>query len=207
MVKPEYAPVVSGVPQGTVLDPLLFLCHINDLPDCVSSQVRLFADDCLLYRPIKNHNDYIAFQQDLSNLVSWANTWGMSFNSKKCYLLSSKSKSSYFYSISNNILQQVKSTPYLGVIISEDFKWTTHINKITSKANSMLGLLKRNLKRCPLDCKKLGYTSMVRSNLEYAAAIWDPYQQGDIGRLEHVQREAARFICSDYCISPERKVS
>ena len=194
----EYASVESGVPQGTVLGPLLFLCYINDLPDCVSSQVRLFADDCLLYRPIKNQSDHIALQKDLQNLTSWANTWGMSFNAKKCYLLRSRSKSSFFYTIKDSILQQVKNSPYLGVTISDDFKWSMHVNKITAKAGAMLGLLKRNLKHCPMECKKLGYISLVRSNLEYAASIWDPYQQGDIDRLEKVQRRAARFISGNY---------
>ena len=194
----EWTPVLSGVPQGTVLGPLLFLCHINDLPDCVSSQVRLFADDCLLYRPIRKQSDHIALQQDLENLVSWADAWGMSFNSEKCYLLSSRNKSTHFYSIKDKILKQVHNNPYLGVIISDDFKWSTHISKKAAKASSMLGLLKRNLKRCPVECKKLGYTSLVRSSLEYASIIWDPYQQGDINRLERIQRRAARFISGDY---------
>jgi hypothetical protein len=61
-------PVVSGVPQGTVLGPLFFLCHINDLPDCVKSQTRLFADDCLLYREIKTQQDHITLQQDCFNI-------------------------------------------------------------------------------------------------------------------------------------------
>ena len=79
--------VDSGVPQGTVLGPLLFLCHINDLPSCVTSQVRLFADDCLLYRSIKSINDQIQLQQDLQSLEKWATTWGMKFNATKCYLM------------------------------------------------------------------------------------------------------------------------
>ena len=62
------AQVISGVPQGTVLGPLLVLCHINDLPEKVFSQVRLFADDCLLYRPIRTPEDRIALQNDLKNL-------------------------------------------------------------------------------------------------------------------------------------------
>ena len=64
--------VDSGVPQGTVLGPLLFLCHINDLPDCVKSQTRLFTDDCLLYREIKTQQDHITLQQDLQHLENWA---------------------------------------------------------------------------------------------------------------------------------------
>ena len=74
--------VDSGVPQGTVLGPILFLCHINDLPDTVKSKVRLFADDCLLYREINNNDDHLLLQQDLKNLEKWATDWGMRFNAK-----------------------------------------------------------------------------------------------------------------------------
>ena len=70
----------SGVPQGSVLGPILFLCHINDLPSSVSSQVRLFVDDCLLYREINTFKDHLTLQQDLKQLEVWADTWGMRFN-------------------------------------------------------------------------------------------------------------------------------
>lgn len=78
--------VDSGVPQGTVLGPLLFLCHINDLPLAVKSQVRLFADDCLLYRKIRSQNDYNILQSDLLELEKWAEKWGMRFNAKNVIL-------------------------------------------------------------------------------------------------------------------------
>ena len=194
----NYTHVVSGVPQGTVLGPLLFLCHINDLPDNISSQVRLFADDCLLYRPIKSRRDHYLLQQDIHNLESWSTKWGMRFNSKKCYVLSNKCKSPHMYTINDNILQQVQNSRYLGVTISDDFKWGIHIQSMTAKASSVLGLLKRNLKHCPSSCKQLGYTAMVRSQLEYASIIWSPYQRDDINRIEKVQRRAARFISGDY---------
>ena len=118
-----------GVPQGTVLGPLLFLCHINDLPERVTSQIRLFADDCLLYRPINSPQDHQTLQQDLNNLQIWADDWGMKFNAKKCYLLSTRSKSRHFYTINDQILKQVQDNPYLGITFSEDLKWKTHINK------------------------------------------------------------------------------
>ena len=139
-------PVESGVPQGTVLGPLLFLCHVNDLPNCVKSQVRLFADDCLLYRPIRSIRDQEIMQQDLRNLEQWASTWGMNFNASKCYILSIKKRSSYFYQLSNTILKEVTSNPYLGVHLSADLKWRTHINHVCKRANSTLGLLNQWLK-------------------------------------------------------------
>jgi hypothetical protein len=80
--------VESGVPQGTVLGPFLFLCHINDLPLCVRSQVRLFADDCLLYRSVKTQQDQQQLQTDLHSLERWATKWGMRFNATKCYIMS-----------------------------------------------------------------------------------------------------------------------
>ena len=86
----NYADVESGVPQGTVLGPLLFLLHINDLPSCVNSKVRLFADDCLLYREIKNNQDQIDMRRDLDALMDWGSTWGMKFNAKSVTLCGSR---------------------------------------------------------------------------------------------------------------------
>ena len=103
--------VDSGVPQGTVLGPLLVLCHINDLPLSLSSQVRLFADDCLLYRKITSQKDHTILQNDLLELEKWATEWGMRFNAKKCYIMSINNKSSHFYSLCDHILQQVNENP------------------------------------------------------------------------------------------------
>lgn len=194
----KYVHVESGVPQGTVLGPLLFLCHINDLPNSVKSQVRLFADDCLLYRQIKTANDHQILQEDLAKLESWADTWGMKFNAKKCYIMSIKQKSSFFYQLDKHILEKVNTNPYLGLTISDDLKWSSHINKIANKASCTLGFLRRNLRQCPQECKKLAYLAMVRSVLEYGSVIWDPYTNKDIDRLESIQKRAARFIKHDY---------
>ena len=126
----------SGVPQGTVLGPTLFLCQINDLPQAVQSQVHLFADDCLIYQPIKSHTDHITLQSDLLELEKWADKWGMRFNAKKCYILSINNRSSHFYSLGNHILKQVDENPYLGLTITENLKWSSHITKITKEANT-----------------------------------------------------------------------
>ena len=190
--------VISGVPQGTVLGPILFLVHINDLPDCVTSSVRLFADDCLLYRTIETIEDHLALQTDLTALGKWADDWGMKFNATKCYILPIKKKSNHYYQLNNTILQEVKSNPYLGLNISSDLKWTNHINSVCKKASSTLGFVRRNLANCPKQSRFTAYTSLVRSVLEYGSTIWDPHTQKDIDRLERIQRQAARFITRDY---------
>ena len=191
--------VESGVPQGTVLGPILFLCHINDLPMCVNSQVRLFADDCLLYRTINTFQDHLILQNDLSKLEGWACEWGMKFNAKKCYILRIRNKMNYlFYKLDNCILKQVSDNPYLGLQISQDLKWHTHISNISKKASCTLGFLQRNLKHCSKECRKTAYISLVRSTLEYGAIIWDSYYKSDIERLERLQHRAARFITQDY---------
>ena len=168
----EEATVHSGVPQGTVLGPLLFLCHINDLPDRVrSSIVRLFADDCLLYRTIRNAQDHLLLQEDLRQLETWAADWGMLFNASKCYILSINSKSSYYYQLNNTTLKHVDNNPYLGLLISKDLKWATHIEKICKKASSTLGFIQRNLRHCPTHCRKSAYIALVRSTLEYGSVV------------------------------------
>ena len=198
----ESARVKSGVPQGTVLGPLLFLTYINDLPSTVSSQVRLFADDCLLYRPIKCRADQEKLQRDLSALQDWADRWGMCFNPSKCSVRRvsrPKSKNLEFqYTLKGETLENVPSTPYLGVCLSETLEWEAHINKITSKANSTLGFLRRNLKACPPKLRETAYFSLVRSSLEYSSAVWDPFRQKEIDKLEKIQRAAARFVTQNY---------
>ena len=193
--------VDSGVPQGTVLGPLLFLCHINDLPERVKSQVRLFADDCLLYREIHSPTDHHILQNDLKELERWATDWGMSFNAKKCYILPINRKDrskNYFYQLNNTILQHVDQNPYLGLQFSGDLTWTPHITKIAKKASHNLGFIRRNLHHCPKICRKSAYLAIVRSTLEYGSIVWDPYMDKDIKILEQIQRKAARFITGDY---------
>ena len=111
-----------------VLGPILFLCCINDLPSSVSSDVRLFADDCLLYRPIRTKADQKKLKEDLTKLEHWADIWGMKFNSSKCSVLQvkrprAKETISSDYQLKGVTLEKVSSTPYLGVSISENLEW------------------------------------------------------------------------------------
>lgn len=192
------AHVQSGVPQGTVLGPLLFLTYINDLPSQVSSTVRLFADDCLIYRTIKSTQDRDALQADLDSLSIWAEKWDMDFNAKKCNVMSIRCKKSHSYTINNETLETVNDISYLGLTICNSLSWSKHIAKITSKASSMLGFLSRNLRVAPQSCKQNAYSALVRSRLEYSSTVWKPTTVKDTKMLEKVQNRAARFIMHDY---------
>ena len=86
-VKSDWAPVLSGVPQGTVLGPLLFSLYINDISSDIESEIRLFADDCVCYREIKDEKDTVKLQRDIDRLGSWARKWGMRFQPVKCNMM------------------------------------------------------------------------------------------------------------------------
>jgi hypothetical protein len=197
----QYADVLSGVPQGTVLGPLLFLAFINDLPNNLNSKVRLFADDCILYRPIVSHNDSLILQSDLDKLHAWETRWQMEFHPGKCkamHITKSTKPIKHTYILNGTSLESVDTATYLGVDLASDLGWGPHINKIASKSNRTLGFLKRNLRVGPQKVKTVAYQAMVRPSLEYCSTVWDPHHQKRIHQIEMVQRRAARYVTRRY---------
>lgn len=193
----EEVTVESGVPQGTVLGPLLFLLYVNDIGEGITSNIRLFADDCILYRCINDSNDVEALQSDLHRLVDWSATWQMHFNINKCSVMHITKKRTIHrsqYTINGDSLGTVHHHPYLGVEFSDDLRWNTHISHLSAKSNRILGFIKRNLYKCSEKTKQSAYFALVRPNLEYASAAWDPYTKKNINELEKIQRRAARFV-------------
>ena len=181
-IKSDWAPVVSGVPQGTVLDPLLFSLYINDISADIESEIRLFADDCVCYREIKNEEDTLKLQRDIDRLGSWARKWGMRFQPVKCNMMQLTNKRSSKiqanYTLEGTVLENVESIKYLGVTITNDLKWNTHISNVCTKANKTLGFLRRNLYSCSPDVKEAAYKGLVRPVLEYGSSVWDPHTLG-----------------------------
>lgn len=192
--------VCSGVPQGTVLGPLLFLIYINDLPSLIKSNIYLFADDCVVVREITNINDSSILQSDLNTIATWCNTWLMKLNINKCKIMrvtrATNTQTSYY--LNNSPLQLVNSYKYLGVHITSNLTWSLHIQNITNNANRMLGYLRRNFSKAPSSLKLLLYKTLIRSKLEYATSVWDPYHEKLINLLELVQNNSVRFILSKY---------
>ena len=199
-------PVTSGVPQGTVLGPLLFLLFVNDLPRGISSSIRLFADDCLLYRTINDIGDGLSLQRDLDALSKWEKDWQMAFNIEKCHTMCISTgkvvNPGYQYTLNNYPLERVHHHSYLGVLISEDLKWASHIAQTTSGAYQTLGVIRRNFRTASAECKSKLYCSLVRPKLEYANSVWYPYLQKDKHRLDMVQRSAARICFNNYLREP-----
>lgn len=198
----ESVPVTSGVPQGTVLGPSLFLVFINDMPEYTThSTVRLFADDTIVYLTISSIDDCLKLQEDLSNLERWESDWLMEFHPGKCNILRITKKRSivkYDYKLHGRTLESVSDAKYLGLTISDDTSWNKHIDKTTAKGNQRLGFLKRNLKINSKDIKAQAYKSLVRPTLEYSSSVWDPHTSRSSDALEMVQRRSARWVMNDY---------
>ena len=199
----EKLDVLSGVPQGTVLGPLLFLVYINDLPTvCKTSQANLFADDTLLYQHIRNDEDSAKLQEDLTALENWESRWQMSFHPEKCMVLKMTTNKQYRretnYFLHGQRLQVTGSTKYLGVTLSDDLQWEKHTQATAAKASRTLGFLRRNFRDCSKQVRATTYKSMVRPTMEYASTSWDPYKTEDVNCLDKVQRRAARYARNNY---------
>ncbi|MCG8034729.1 MAG: reverse transcriptase family protein [Candidatus Thiodiazotropha taylori] len=195
------APVLSGVPQGSVLGPSLFLAYINDLPDSLKSRARLFADDTIVYLTIKSPSDPEILQNDLHKLEKWEKDWSMEFNPEKCEVIRVSKKKNpilFPYKLHNVELKMTENAKYLGITFSQDLSWKTHIENISSKANNTLKFIKRNVKTQNQKVKETAYNTYVRPQLEYCSSVWHPWQKTLSYKIERVQRAAARYVVNDY---------
>lgn len=197
----DVVPVTSGVPQGSVLGPLLFLIFINDITNNIGCKIKLFADDCVIYKEINSHNDHLDLSDSLNTLAEWCSQWQMSINVNKSVAMTitrKKQPSHFTYIVNGTPLSMVEQQKYLGITLTSNLNWETHITNITTTALRKLFYLKRRLKIAPTNIKLLAYKTFVRPILEYANTIWFPYTATNIAKLEAVQRKAARFIHSKY---------
>ena len=193
-------PVLSGIPQGSILGPLLFLIYVNDIPDIIKfCLLFLFADDTKCIKTISSPLDSLKLQEDLNNLNFWSTHWNLLFGLSKIFLLSFKRKSPTSYNIGTSQISCVDTYKDLGIMLSSDLSWDAHYNHIISKSYQVLGLLRRSFSlQNYVQAKSRLYTSLVRSQFFYCSVIWKPHLIKHIQQLERVQRRATKYILNDY---------
>lgn len=199
----DWSNVTSGVPQGSILGPLLFLLFINDMPNVVlSSSIALFADDSKVFKSVNCIRDCELLQSDLCELLTWSKKWGMVFNPSKCKVLSfTRSRNPFYfnYHLDGIILDRVGDFKDLGVVFNQNLSFSAHVESIVSKSNRVCGMIKRSIGyRAPQNVKLKLFKSLARPVLEYSSQVWSPVFKNDIHAIESVQRSMTKYICNDF---------
>ena len=205
--------VQSGVPQGSILGPILFLLFINDMASEIEANcdLALYADDAKLYCEVNSDQDCLVLQQQLDKLNAWSKTWLLKFNAAKCNVMSITRKISptkFVYKLGEVALGRVTNFKDLGVTIQDNLLWDIHIRTQVTKANRMLYYIKRTLGlRARMEAKRLLYLSLVRPHLEYSTVSWAPITDINLKLIESIQRRATIFICNDRDLSYNERLT
>ncbi len=204
----DWKPVRAGVPQGSILGPLLFILYINDIT--ISEGTRLFADDAT--HAVSSHHlelETPSIQRDINNISSWTDTWAISHNETKTehMLISRRNQPSVVNChLKNTPITAVNSHKHLGLTFSNNATWTKHINIIVSDANRKLGILQNLKYKVDGQSLLILYKSFVRSTLEYGDVVWDGLPQVLSDKLERVQINAMRLISGLTISAPIRNL-
>lgn len=201
--------VKSGVPQGSILGPLLFVLFINDMFLCVSegTNIALYADDTKIWRNIHSLNDQNILQNDINNLYNWSVENRMTFHPGKCKVLPVTLQRNildnlpfniFWYELNGTIIDYVTSHTDLGVNVNTRSTWGPHCDTLVAKATTKLAILKRT---CHFTTnqrqKRAFYLAIVRSLLEHCSVIWAPQYANHINKFAAVQKRAVKWILGD----------
>ena len=197
----SWAPVSSGVPQGSVVGPMLFSLFVNDCPDLIQSIMSLFADDTKLYAALSlNLTNTSSIQADLNTLQDWARQMCMRFHPDKCktmHLGSHNPEVNYTMTTQDGEQHTLATTTEekdLGIIVDNKLNFNSQVTAAVQKANKVLGLLRRTFSHMDKEIFCQLYKSMVRPHLEYATVVWSPAAAGLRTKIEQVQRRATKMI-------------
>ena len=195
----DWLPVCSGVPQGSVLGPLLFLLYIDEVNHIVSnSVVKLFADDIALYKEIVSPYDQKLLQEDLTKIYQWSQLWQLNLNPRKCESICISFKRSprvCEYHLNSQSIPTNSVVHYLGIYIISHLKWKDHVKHVSAKASRTLNFLRHSFFASLSVVKATAYNCLVRPLLEYASPVWYLHTNKDIKYLEAIQCHAARWVC------------
>jgi len=198
----QWTEVVSGVPQGSVLGPMLFVCYINDMPENIASFIFMYADDTKVFRRVECDKDREALQNNLDKLCEWAKEWQLHFNIGKCKVMhvggDGNLNAQYEMQRADNgnweKLLVTEEEKDLGIWIDNTIKPACHVLKAVKKANQLLGLIRRTFTHMDGELMRLLFTSIVRPHLEYGNVVWHPFLKKDIELIESVQHRATRMV-------------
>ena len=200
--------VISGVPQGSVLGPTLFLIFINDLVDCIKhSKVLLFADDLKIYN---THENNALLQSDLDRLCSWSSNWQLPISVSKSYVLYlGKLNPKHKYVLDHIELADIGSScKDLGVYVSSNLNSAIHCENVRSKASKISALIHRTFISGDTSLKVRAFKTYVRPILEYATIVWNPHNSGEINKIESIQRRfTKRLFNTNLCLSYDERLN
>ena len=202
-------PVLSGVPQGSILGPILFVLFINDLPSSLNAgtDIALYADDTKIWRPIASEEDHIILQSDINTLLEWSIINKMNFHPSKCKAVSVHNRPSpldmlpsvrFCYHLGDVLLEYADNEKDLGVIINPSLCFSEQQDALVAKANQQLGLVRRtchfvqDIKR-----RRTLYLTLVRSQFEHCSPIWRPSNDTAMKKFESFQKRCVKWILSE----------
>ena len=195
-IRSFWSSVLSGVPQGSVLGPLLFILYVNDLPNCLTTcSCKIFADDTKIASKVNSCDQADLLQEDLNRLYEWTRTWKMQFNGKKCHVLHiGKTNPKYLYHINGCLVTPVHKEKDLGVVMTRDLKASSNVNECVKRANQTLGMIRRTFSYLDETSFVQLYKVFVRPQLEYCQQAVNPTSAHDINLVERVQRRATKLV-------------
>lgn len=191
--------IPSGVPQGSLLGPLLFIIFVADISSCFrSSKILLYADDMKILSPIRSNEDASRLQEDLNKFQNYCIINKLDLNVSKCYVCSFTRKPIHIlfnYTLKNSSLSRVSFIRDLGVTFDSKLLFNNHVNDVVSKASKALGfVLRMSSQFQSIKTLKILYCAYVRSHLEYASQVWNPSYGIYINRIEGIQRKFLRYL-------------
>ena len=193
--KSEWREVLSGVPQGSVLGPLLFFVFVNTIDNGIASEVLKFADDIKVFRTIKGNSDRDLFQSDLDRLVQWSEEWQMKFNHNKCNIMNmGRVYQKNFYELGGQKMEHIGKGKDLGIMVNSKLSASDQVTEARKKALRMLGVINRNVAYKSAEVITKLYCAFVRPHLEYCVQAWCPIYEKDSWLLERVQKRATKMV-------------